>query len=149
MVVVEQLSAEFQIELAAELIDAVADMLGLKRDVLVVVEPMRMESLFFFEPFCSCTNVTAYHDSGANPRQTISCTEPRRGARRGLSFHAVDQRQQLFSRADVQFAVNIADVGARGVVGDEQRFGDVYRPVSQAQVLQYLAFALREGVPVR
>ena len=39
MVVVEQLSAEFQIELAAELIDAVADMLGLKRDVLVVVEP--------------------------------------------------------------------------------------------------------------
>ena len=36
MVVVEQLAAEFQIELAAELIDAVADMLGLKRDVLVV-----------------------------------------------------------------------------------------------------------------
>ena len=38
MVVVEQLSAEFQIELAAELVDAVADVLCLKRDVLVVVE---------------------------------------------------------------------------------------------------------------
>ncbi|MFR0869003.1 MAG: hypothetical protein ACLSGS_08310 [Adlercreutzia sp.] len=48
MVVVEQLSAEFQIELAAELIDAVADMLGLKRDVLSLSNPMRMESLFFF-----------------------------------------------------------------------------------------------------
>ena len=38
MVVVEELAAELQIELAAELVDAVADVLCLQRDVLVVVE---------------------------------------------------------------------------------------------------------------
>ena len=38
MVVVEQLAAEFQIQLAAELVDAVADVLGLHFHVFVVVE---------------------------------------------------------------------------------------------------------------
>ena len=40
MVVVEQLAAELQVQLAAELVDAVADVLGLQRDVLVVVESL-------------------------------------------------------------------------------------------------------------
>ena len=38
MEVVEQLSAEFQIELAAELVDTAANVLCLECDVLVVVE---------------------------------------------------------------------------------------------------------------
>ena len=38
MVVVEQLAAEFQVELPSELLDAAADVLGLQCDVLVVVE---------------------------------------------------------------------------------------------------------------
>ena len=52
MVVVEQLSAEFQIELAAELVDAVADVLCLKRDVLVVVESDAHEKTVPFPGKC-------------------------------------------------------------------------------------------------
>ena len=40
MVVVEQLAAELQVQLPAELVDAVADVLGLQRDVLLVVESL-------------------------------------------------------------------------------------------------------------
>ena len=38
MVVVEELAAEFQVQLATELVDALADALRLQLDVLVVVE---------------------------------------------------------------------------------------------------------------
>ena len=67
---------------------------------------------------------------------------------RGLRSHAVDQGKQLFARADVQFSVDVSDVGARSVVGYEQRFGNVDRAVSQAQVLQDLVLALGESVLV-
>ena len=42
MVVVEKLAAELEVELAAELPDALTDLLRLEGDVLVVVKPMRM-----------------------------------------------------------------------------------------------------------
>jgi len=45
MIVVEQLAAEFQIQLAAELVDAVADVLGLQLHVFVVVETHSVHNL--------------------------------------------------------------------------------------------------------
>ena len=48
VVVVEQLSTEFQVQLSAELVDALADMLRLQLDVLVVVETLAHGQPAFF-----------------------------------------------------------------------------------------------------
>ncbi|OPY75344.1 MAG: hypothetical protein A4E63_00373 [Syntrophorhabdus sp. PtaU1.Bin050] len=50
MIVIEQLSAEFQIELVAEVLHPLEDLLGLLLDIFLIVETHFLDHLKFLSP---------------------------------------------------------------------------------------------------
>ena len=63
----------------------------------------------------------------------------------GFNFIFVDEVQQVFARRNAQLGIDVTDVGAYGVFGEEKLPSNITVIVAAAKVVQNLGFARRNA----
>ena len=63
----------------------------------------------------------------------------------GFNFIFVDEVQQVFARRNAQLGIDVTDVGAYGVFGEEKLPSNITVIVAAAKVVQSLGFARRNA----